>query len=238
MGDWAEALIQGEINRKLRGYKAVKYGRAGRITAGDPSFPQFFDEYHEELASNGKRPDLLIFQDDVWKEVGRIVNYLEDISELGWRKLPQIASRATLGIEIRSSKYYAIEFERKTGKPQSFTPKLEDLPIVMRWIVVHKVPFFFVQVFFDCAYIISFEKILNIIGKTGKYYIEQVERNQRKSTFYIPLSEGVMIGLFKKEPSWEGRVQKREDGRIEPYVVPRDGELDLNIDILRNYVKL
>jgi hypothetical protein len=80
MGDWAETLVQTEINHRLRGFQAVKYGRAGHIIAGDPSFPQFFDDYHAELANNGKRPDLLIFRDEVWREVGKEVNYQNNIS--------------------------------------------------------------------------------------------------------------------------------------------------------------
>ena len=232
MGDWAEDLLQAEMNYRLSGIKVLKYGNSGRILVGDPRFRKFFHDYHEEVANNGKRPDLLVFREKVCEKM----NLPEDISELEWQELPKIARSAEVGIEVRSSKYYACEYQKKKGKPQSFTPKLEDISIVTRWIVVHQIPHFYVQIFFDSVHIISFQKILEIISDTGKHHIKQMQRNQGKSTFYIPLPEGKMIAKFKEQPSWEGSARKAEDGRVEPYVIPRGGKLDLDIDTLVDYL--
>lgn len=71
----------------------------------------------------------------------------------------------------------------------SITPKVEDLKVVYNWIKKYNVPHFYVQVFFDRAYGISFEKILKLISNPlleGKeYFIESDIKNQNKTTIKI-----------------------------------------------------
>jgi len=195
-GDWSETLLRKEINNRLNGFKALKYGAGGRLIVGHPDFPKMFDEYHKELNEIGKRPDLIFFKEETVKKF----NLLDDVSEWESKPLIEIAKLAVSAIEVRSSKYYASMYEKKKGKKQSYTPKLEDIPLLTHWVAVHGVPCFYAQVFMDEAHIISFEKILQIIQKTGNQYIGRMEKNQRKSTFYIPVSEGVLIGKVTENP--------------------------------------
>jgi len=232
MGDWAENILIKALNDSLTEYRAIKYGRSGKLIAGDPGFKEFFIDYHEEVSMNGKRPDILLFSLDRFMSLG----IPEDISDFEWRDLPIIANKADVAIEIRSSKYNALKYEKVKGKPQSFTPKLEDLAIVMRWIIKHQVPLYYAQVFFDSVFLISFERILQVIIDTGTNLINQFQRNQAKSTFYIPLTEGKRIGTFTIKPTWEGRVRETEDGRIEPYVSPIGGKLEIIVSNLREYI--
>ena len=46
----------------------------------------------------------------------------------------------------------------------SITPKMEDIALVNRWIQKYNVKHFYLQVFFDKAYVISFQDILEIVS--------------------------------------------------------------------------
>jgi len=234
LGDWTESLFRTEVNKKLEGFKAVKYGAAGRLVVGDPKFNNFFENYHKEIKRIGKRPDLLIFKRKDLEDL----KMPDDISEMESSCLQNVAKKAVVAIEVRSSKYYAATYKKVTRKEQSFTPKLEDLPILTHWIVEHEVPCFYTQIFFDEIYIISFEKILQIIKETGNKYIGRMEKNQRKSTFYIPLSEGVCIGQITEDPEWEPKIEKLPDGRVIIYATPHGGKMNLDARALSEYLKL
>jgi hypothetical protein len=234
LGDWAETLLRVEINSKLKRFKALRYGASGRLIVGDPNFPKFFNTYHKEIKEIGKRPDLLFFKE----EFIRKLNLPDDISDLTTTYLTELSKEAVAAMEVRSSRYYAAIYEKSTGKKQSFTPKLEDLPVLTRWIFLHAVPCFYSQVFLDEIYMISFERVLEIIENTGDEYLRSMEKNQRKWTFYIPVSEGVLIGKVKENPSWEAKLHILPDGRVIPYVFPKGGKMDINIDMLMKELKL
>ena len=63
----------------------------------------------------------------------------------------------------------------------SITPKLEDIALVSRWIQRYGVPHYYLQVFFDKAYVISFEDILRTVSDSGKegdaFHVEQDVKN-------------------------------------------------------------
>jgi len=59
-----------------------------------------------------------------------------------------------------------------------------------------------------------------------------MEKNQRKSTFYIPVSEGVRIGKVTENPSWKAKVDILDDGRVMPYVTPIGGKMDIDMNTL------
>ena len=67
----------------------------------------------------------------------------------------------------------------------SITPKVEDIALVNRWIQKYNVPHYYLQVFFDCAYVISFEDILKIASDYTKesvdFSIEKDVKNQGKN---------------------------------------------------------
>jgi len=232
LGDWTESLFRIEINRRLDKFKVLKYGAGGHLVAGDPEFKNFFSKYHEEILEIGKRPDLLFYK----KETINEFNLPDDISEMDQSKLSEIAKLAIAGIEVRSSRYYVSKYREAKGKEQSFTTKLEDIPIVTHWVIKHKVPCFYTQIFFDEAHIISFEEILKIIRETGIGYIRKMEKNQRKSTFYIPISKGLLVGKIYEPPTWKAEAKVLDDGRVIPYVTPQGGKMDIDVDLLIGYM--
>jgi len=105
-GDWAESLVLRSINSLSKNYKAIQYGRSQNLVAGEEGFKKFYEEYQDELESIGKRPDILLFSKDNYKE-----EWGNDISELSNEQLSHIVPKATAGIEVRSSAFLVEEYD-------------------------------------------------------------------------------------------------------------------------------
>jgi hypothetical protein len=185
MGDWAEKSLAEVVNVAIPELKAVQYGNAARMAAGEPGFKEFYLAGVEETRLHGKRPDLLLF------------NVQEDVpAELSSRNhddaLPFV-KKAVAAIEVRSSKFDALTYmkvreqQRAAGKKvtrdtPSFTVKVEDLVIVYRWLEQNKLPQSYCQVFFDTVYAINFLEIFRIIRSGDGFKIERPKKareNQR-----------------------------------------------------------
>ena len=97
----------------------------------------------------------------------------------------------------------------------SITPKVEDLKVVYNWIKRYNVPHYYVQVFFDKAYGISFKKILTLISNPeleGKeYFLEKDVKNQNKTTIKIHAKKEANI--LKNIDSPEHYSEMKELGR-------------------------
>lgn len=208
LGDWAEVTVAQAIDQSMLDLQAVRYGRRDCLIAGENGFAELFLEHRTELKLLGKRPDLLIYR------AGNVpmVNFDHEKAE----DLLQYAQAALAGFEVRSSQQ-AIDTDTRAEK-LSFTPKIEDLNNVIKWIEVHKVPHFYVQVLFGRAYAISFKRILELLAERPngpKYRIDRVARNQFKSTIYIPLKEGVRISSeFVQPTQLNASIKELPTGRV------------------------
>ena len=104
----------------------------------------------------------------------------------------------------------------------SITPKVEDLKVVHKWIMTYNVPHFYVQVFFDRVYGISFQHILELISnpelEDDKYFIEQDTKNQNKTTIKIPSQDGFCLAQTVDEPHHESVRKELNKGRLLFYV--------------------
>lgn len=110
----------------------------------------------------------------------------------------------------------------------SITPKVEDLKVVHKWVMTYNVPHFYVQVFFDKVYGVSFLEILNFIAtpelEDEKYYIEQDNKNQNKTTIKIPIHEGICLAQKVREPNHHSVRKELNKGRLLFYVKFEGGE--------------
>lgn len=89
----------------------------------------------------------------------------------------------------------------------SITPKVEDLQVVYRWIQKYNVPHFYVQVFFDRIYGISFEEILDLLGKESMI----LYWNEEPPVLYWSLVSNAHGGLFMTynyNPLWKLLIDK------------------------------
>lgn len=207
LGDWAEDVVRRGVNDCGLGLKAIRYGRTENLVAGEPGFADFFLGYHKELQEIGKRPDLLIYKSDFPDETSFVGKSAKDLIPL--------AKKAIAGFEVRSSQQ-SLSVER-TPSDLSFTPKIEDIFNVMRWIEHHEVRHFYVQVVFGAVYAIPFERILEVLTvgpKAGGFRVERVARNQFKTTVYLPLDKGVCISTEFREPDIKAFRRQLSSGRM------------------------
>jgi hypothetical protein len=186
MGDWAEDLVAREIFETGLGLSACRYGRSENLVAGDAGFDAFYRSYIQELRPLGKRPDILLFEGAAPDEAV----FLDAASE----QTVAVARGAVAAFEVRSSQQSLCG--GRDPAELSFTPKVEDIHNVVRWISRHGVPHFYVQVLFGGVYAISLEAILRILaeGEPKKdFWVESAEKSQFKPTYYVPLTAGVRL---------------------------------------------
>lgn len=239
-GDWAEDLLFRAIQEINQDIVPVRYGRTDKIVAGEAGFKEFYKRYQDELDELGKRPDLLIFRksdyDSKWNH---------DITSLDIETSERVIPEAIAAFEIRSSAFLVEEYKKyiskrtkEKGKRQflSFTPKVEDIYVIYKWIKRYGVPHFYVQVFFDKVYCISFEKILSIIAskeaRNSIFFVERNAKNQFKSTIHISIDEGLCLAEKIEMPEHKSEIKKLERGRLLFYVTFKGGYTQIDLSNL------
>ena len=249
-GDWAERLVLSAINKvKNKHFVAVQYGKSDRLVAGEAGFEEFYESYQDELDRIGKRPDILVFGIGDYKPEWNF-----NISNLSEDEQMAIVPNAIAGLEIRSSSFlvdkYDLHLQQKAASAKkttqreflSFTPKVEDMMVVYKWIQTFNVPHFYFQVFFDRVYGISFENILKLIAdpvnRNRKYFIEKDEKNQQNTTIKINVKEGIEIASKVDMPSHQSDFRELDRGRLLFYVKFEGGEAYLNTENLCGLLNL
>lgn len=208
LGDWAESVVQRAVNETGLDVCAVSYGRRDRLIAGEPGFPELYSAHQSELKAIGKRPDLLLYR--------KHESPNESFEGRDANSLIESAKKALLAFEVRSSQ----QTLNDTRDPAelSFTPKVEDVRNVVKWIGFHDVPHYYVQVLFGRVYAIGFDRILELLAdspKSEKYRIARVARNQFKSTIYIPLPSGHCLSTqFEQPQSLKASIKPLDNGRV------------------------
>ena len=100
----------------------------------------------------------------------------------------------------------------------SITPKLEDLALVNRWIQRFNVRHFYLQVFFDKAYVIPFKNILEIVSDSTNedsvFSVEVDVKNQGKTTIKINIQVGKEILGRIEMPEHRSAMKELERGRL------------------------
>ncbi len=117
----------------------------------------------------------------------------------------------------------------------SITPKMEDLALVNRWIQAFGVPHFYLQVFFDKAYVLPFKSILQIASDPSKedvvFSIEEDIKNQGKTTIKIDVSVGSEVLGRIDLPEHRSAMKELQRGRLLFYVTFNGGRGYLDADV-------
>ena len=117
----------------------------------------------------------------------------------------------------------------------SITPKLEDLALVNRWIQHFDVKHFYLQVFFDKAYVIPFKDILTISSNPKNegviFPVERDVKNQGKTTIKIDVQVGKEILGRIDMPEHCSALKELDRGRLLFYVTFHGGRGYLDSDI-------
>lgn len=296
-GDWAEKLVVTAINESSLGLLAVPYGCSESLAAGEEGFEEFFEHYQADLNENGKRPDILIFEqaqfptdvpdtskDDVVRKAiagievrsssfladryalymknqeakalatcmeitkkimancvlsdllrrkrKKLYEFLKHADEESFKELDFRAPSWSSSDELRQLSNNLAELKKQIASLHkrrylSITPKIEDIALVNRWIQRFGVKHYYLQVFFDKAYLISFEKILDIVldshNEGELFSIERDVKNQRKTTIKINVEAGrEVIGKIEM-PDHRSRMKELQRGRLLFYVTFEGG---------------
>ncbi|MBQ6378855.1 MAG: AccI family restriction endonuclease [Prevotella sp.] len=189
----------------------------------------------------GNYKDLL---DDKRPELINILHQLDETSVRSiefrvptWRSSQRLQDLSSLLSDLK--KCLKIIQKRNT---LSITPKVEDLKVVRKWIMTYNVPHYYVQVFFDKVYGISFKQILELISnpelEDERYFVEQDTKNQNKTTIKIPSQDGIcLVTKALIEPNHQSVRKELNKGRLLFYVKFEGGEACLdktNFDHLFN----
>lgn len=188
------------------------------------------NEYSDLLEQ--KRPELIALLQQLDDVSVRTLNY----RVTSWRSSQRLQELSSMLSELKKC-LKAIQ-QRNT---LSITPKVEDLKVVHKWIMTYNVPHFYVQVFFDKVYGVSFQHILELVAnpdlEDDKYFIEQDAKNQNKTTIKIPSQDGTCIAEAVTEPNHYSVRKELMKGRLLFYVKFNGGEAFLdkhNFDTLFN----
>jgi type II restriction enzyme len=110
----------------------------------------------------------------------------------------------------------------------SITPKMEDVSLVNRWIQQYNVKHFYLQVFFDKAYIISFKDILTLVSNDNNdgnnFSIERDVKNQGKTTIKINVQIGKEVLGKIDMPNHKSAMKELDRGRLMFYVTFEGGK--------------
>ncbi len=156
-----------------------------------------------------------------------MIELLQSLNEVSVRSIDFSATswRSSQRLQELSSKLSNIKKCLKAIQKRnslSITPKVEDLKVVHKWIMTYNVPHYYVQVFFDKVYGISFMHILELISNPGleddKYFIEQDTKNQNKTTIKIPSQDGTCLAQAVAEPDHHSVRKELNKGRLLFYV--------------------
>lgn len=200
-----------------------------------------YDRYFQQERDNSVSRILVIQQD--------VLEHYEDVLDENWRKIIENISTENLGqvtfnlprwrkiprqMELKEKLQELKELLRITQKRDflSVTSKIEDLLVVYKWVQTFNVPHFYFQVFFDKVYGIAFENILELIGdsanRDSKFFIEQDEKNQQKTTIKINVKEGIEIAGKVAMPNHHSDFRELDRGRLLFFIKFEGGEAYLN----------
>ena len=166
-----------------------------------------------------KRPELI----DILQQLNETSVRTLDFRATSWRSSQRLQE---LSLKLSEIKKCLKTIQKRNSL--SITPKVEDLKVVHKWIMTYNVPHFYVQVFFDRVYGISFRHILELISnpdlEDDKYFIEQDTKNQNKTTIKIPSQDGTCLAQAVNEPHHHSVRKELNKGRLLFYVKFDGGE--------------
>lgn len=154
-----------------------------------------------------------------------------------WHSTERLSELSALFKELKK----AIKLTQKRHY-LSITPKVEDLKVVYRWIENFGVPHFYIQVFFDKSYGISFESILSLLtdpAKEGEFYeISKDVKNQNKTTIKINTQKTIEVAYRIDEPEHKSIRKEMGRGRLLFYVTFEKGAAYLNVSNIEKLLNI
>lgn len=197
--------------------RVVNYNTSRAIELKDIVLKGYFDLLEQ------KRPELI----PLLQQLDEISVRTIDFRKPTWKSSIRLQELTSFLSEIKD----CLKLIQKRNS-LSITPKVEDLKVVHKWINTYNVPHFYVQVFFDKVYGVSFQHILELVSnpdwEDDKYFIEQDTKNQNKTTIKIPSQDGICLAEAVIEPNHHSIRKELNKGRLLFYVKFDGGEACLD----------
>lgn len=254
-GRWSEDRLIQAIN-STADLRAIPYGRSQIGPDDRDSIKEYWRNYCA-AESYGKRPDLLVLHkaDYNWalEQLG------DDPTVASEVRCAPVVAKALCGIEAENSLWIAkrmkdfdttIPLRNANPIAPNIWVKEQDLPGLKVWMHHYRKPVVVVQVFFDCAYAVelnavieSVERLVSVDEVTRKAlskkigvfvrvqkYPDSRGGSSTKTVFVTHHSVAVRFGDLSSEPTATARVIFEPNGRIMPYVAFSGGTLRVTPD--------
>jgi len=238
-GRWAEEVC---CSIPWAQHRIVQYGPSGAAMPGEEDHDTVVRSFKEIVLTEGKRPDLLVFDDTAWNAMDSSMH--ESITQWPMRRLAS-TEELTLktckcGIEVKNSTWHYSTRRDAGGGPLAVTVKDEEIEDLSSWSVRIGKPILFMQVLFDEIYCMSFARMRDAI-KTGHLYEpgDYVAEKDRKSQKYYHrffLNDLTHLCARTVYPdSSEAVVKVLPNGNVIPFIrySPAAAE-DANIAVIEN----
>ncbi len=245
-GMWAEEKLIEAINSTDK-LIAIRYGQSrynGELISNKEAWQKYIERVYSQMSIYGKRPDLLIFR----KEDIVDLDIPTDISERDEEDIKDIVFKAVAGIECRSSSYYYdiyVKARGNEGKELSITVKDEDLERLNKWRKTYcgSKPLYYVQLFFDKGFYISYDHILKLInlrrrGTRIRHYRFETDRTTGKATHFIGMSHAKEGLIAVESPKLTAKSIVAWDGKVYAIRMPEGGKYKLTDEFIKELLSL
>lgn len=152
------------------------------------------DEYIDLLEQ--KRPELIA----ILQQLDEVSVRTLDFRAATWHSSQRLQELSAMLSEIKKC-LKAIQKRNSL----SITPKVEDLKVVHKWIMTYNVPHFYVQVFLDKVYGVSFQHILELVSNPDledvAYSVITHDKDNNKTEIEIDLKQCLSVGDVKELPT-------------------------------------
>lgn len=188
---------------------------------------KIINEYSDILQHPKKRPYLEILK-NINKETINALTFRRPT----WNSTERLQELTQLFKDLKDNIYITQKRDYL-----SITPKVEDIKVVYRWAETFNVPHYYIQVFFDKSYGISFKNILTLLTeseKEGEYFeISKDIKNQNKTTVKINTRYTYQVAYKILEPEHKSVRREIGRGRLLYYVSFEKGVAYLDISSLK-----
>jgi hypothetical protein len=259
-GRWSEEIVMRALNRTDE-FGVLPYGPS-TVAPDDPKELEMFFETMDVIAREGKRPDLLLYDKNVFERVRQTVanrwGAVTKIAETPSPELREIISQARVALEIENSLWvtskmpgFGKEFSRYTRgknkgrlKPAGVIPtiivKEEDIPRLKHWETEFGIPIYVVHIFYDRGYFIKFDRIIELLG-SGELGFEIQKFTNPDGTAATPKKIVKVPYILCQEfgavsnPTLSPKTFVDKNGKVMTYVTFSGGEISLSENVFEEW---
>lgn len=258
LGSWAEQKIITAINASEQ-FRAVPYGKSGFSSAKNNNEKRDYWNLHKERESFGKRPDVLVFEKEIYDQLTKVEKYAElfkDLSSNFEFDIQEIVDASLLGIESEASiwqgekmEHFGRNWSEKTGKLKPLNGvknwraptvivKDEDLNPLIDWQSHYQKPIYIVHLFYDMALMLNFSTLREYIDE-GIVKAEVFDYGKASKTIYKTYyGLATEFGKFTELAEIVPFVSQTNGGKFEADLYFEGGEIVISQDTIREWISI